>query len=359
MSQGAGTVNFMNIKKWTVMVTPLVVVALTSAGFATPATAAGGNASRENMISSFRTVYEPLTHVDIVFTGNVKQCQSNKAGSDTEKAALKIVNYYRSLAGVKPLTLNPKKSADALAGALAMDANGGSLSALTKGMKCYTPAGARSLSSSLQQFIRKNTTGSNPVELPLSGLVAGVDPLLGGTKSAEAERRWLLSQRAKTMGYGFTDKAIMVNIATSPSVKVKKPRWAAWPGAGYFPAELEPNGMWSLSYPGADFSKAKVKVSSSRGPVTLSIANKTDTRQGDNSIVWYMDLKKYGFGSAGFPPAEDSTFTVVVSGIRVNGKTVTHAYQVIMASAQTPYQAPPPPPTYDDPEDQSGYDEFS
>jgi hypothetical protein len=159
----------------------------------------------------------------------------------------------------------------------------------------------------------------------------------GGGNLTVGHRRWLLYQQLWAIGSG--------DVAQNNSIYVLGPRlvtgtvqWVPWPTDGYFPAELEPYGRWSLSYPGADFSTATVAVTAPDGKVIIAPPVVQDGA-GDPTIAWDMVLPRTdAFGHLRAGP--DYPVTVTVSGIVIDGKVVDHAYTSTLVTADS---TPPGP----------------
>jgi hypothetical protein len=152
----------------------------------------------------------------------------------------------------------------------------------------------------------------------------------GANNGSAGHRRWLLYQQLWAIGSG--------DVAQNNSIYVLGPRlitgttqWAPWPSAGFFPRELEPDGRWSLSYPGADFTRAAITVTTPDGPVN-TVPPVVDDGAGDNTIVWDMALPHW-LGNGNWDITTDYPVTVTVSGIVIDGKVVDHTYTTTLVRA--------------------------
>ena len=99
--------------------------------------------------------------------------------------------------------------------------------------------------------------------------------------------------------------------------------------AGYFPDRLN-SVLWSLSYPGADFSRANVGMTGPGGAVSATIIDRTTTVYGDPAMVWQVPAA-VGAGSV----AADTVYQVAVTGIQGAGVPTSHSYQVIVINPDT------------------------
>jgi len=113
------------------------------------------------------------------------------------------------------------------------------------------------------------------------------------------------------------------------------PNGTAWPPAGYVPYQNLPaqSNRWSISYPGADFTNARVAMSGPGGaiPVTFeAIANGF----GDNTLVFLPSGVSYA------KPAADTTYTITVSAIAGAGVPATLQYSTIVIDPDAAVQTP-------------------
>jgi hypothetical protein len=126
------------------------------------------------------------------------------------------------------------------------------------------------------------------------------------------------------------------------------PEFVAWPPRGFVPYQLA-FPRWSFSYNQADFSTASVTMTRAGSPVsltTLPIA----AGFGDNTIVW----EPQGITtSAGMT---DTTYTVILSNVRVGGVARSFTYDVTVidpagtapvptSTVPLPISTATPPPT--------------
>ncbi|MGB2402687.1 MAG: hypothetical protein ACPIA7_04685 [Akkermansiaceae bacterium] len=102
------------------------------------------------------------------------------------------------------------------------------------------------------------------------------------------------------------------------------PQFIAWPNSGYIPEAITPR-LWSLSYPGADFSNATVQMQiTGNTPLETTITNPEFGSYADSTIVW-KSVDPSAIPSAEF---EDVTIDVTISNININGSTISHNYSV-------------------------------
>jgi hypothetical protein len=143
-------------------------------------------------------------------------------------------------------------------------------------------------------------------------------------------RRWLLLPGATSFATGDTPGDGGVWQATNILYVVQPPeelmgtaaRFTAWPSPGFFPKGLHTR-VWSLSYPGADFSNATVSMVGPSGPVDVEILDRTNTDFGDAAIVW-----KIPAGAESGSEGGDASYHVSVDGIAGRDVPKNHAYAV-------------------------------
>ncbi len=340
------------------------------AGTGPPAAAAPApidTARRASVVEAYRTRFAPLLTVPTGWTGDLARCKAGTISARSAAATVDAVNFARELAGLRPVRLDAAKSHKAQAAALIMAANGFLTHQPPKSAKCWTRAGYEGASHGNLSlgWGSDGTPGVDPLSAatgPRAVVGYLTDP--GGSNVIVGHRRWLLYQQLSTIGTGDTFTANSIHVIDGyrpPAGRV----WVSWPTAGYFPIELEPAGRWSLSYPGADFSRATVTVTTPDGRVRtrkLPIAN----GYGDNTIAWQMALPAGYLASAGptWTMTIDGVTTVVdpsgrpiapvavpdypvrvtVSRIRVGGRYVTRSWVTTLVQASAPKPVPPPDP---------------
>lgn len=304
---------------------------------------------RESVIHSYRQNLEPLLDVPVGWTGSTKECRPGTTTKDSRQATLAAVNYVRSLAGLPSVTLNAGKSDKAQSAALIMAANGYLSHQPTRSASCWSQKGYDGASHG-NLFLGWGYGAEDLSDATGPRAVVGYMDDPGDSNVLVGHRRWILYQQQKSIGTGDTDVSNALYVIGND----KRPsanKWVSWPTAGYFPKELEPDGRWSLSYPGADFSRAKVTASTPEGSVKVRqypVAN----GYGDNTLSWDMSLPgayapqdngwsdPFNESTGASGPLDDLPVTVKVSGIRVGGKPVTKTWTTTLVQAETPANPP-------------------
>ena len=187
------------------------------------------------------------------WTGNVSTCTPGD-NPQNRANALKIMNLYRFIADLPPVTTDPTRDARAQACALMMHANGQLSHSPPSSWNCYSQDGAQGAASS-------NIS-------PTPG-VAGVDLYMidPGNATTLGHRRWILSPKIGPVGLGTTSSySCMWVIGGSGSVQRT---YVAWPPEGPFPfaaftasplgSSLNDTG-WSIQSDSINLNNAQVTV---------------------------------------------------------------------------------------------------
>ena len=281
---------------------------------------------RNSVISAYQSWLAPLLLIPTGWDGDLSECRAGNPSTESQQAVLSAVNYMRAMADLKPVSLNDALSKRSQQAALIMAANDIITHDPPKSARCWTEdgyLGAKNGNLALGY-------GYGPDELAnVTGARAVVSYMIdpGPGNGPVGHRRWLLFQKLAEIGNGDTNNANSLYVIGTDQ-RTRSPKWVAWPTAGYFPRELEPDGRWSLTYPKADFRKAKVTVRTPQGEIPVE---KYRVRNGyaDNSVSWEMQLP----GDYAADPNADYPVSVVVSGIRVGGRTVSHEWTTTLVKA--------------------------
>ena len=156
------------------------------------------------------------------WSGATATCTAGDMSADARANALRLVNLYRWLAALPPVTTDPAHDAEDQACALMMRANNMISHMPPTTWLCYTAAGADGASNS-------NVSGGPAVS---SVDLYMTDP---GNPTTIGHRRWLLSNSLGPIGIGGTDRSSCLWTLTGTG-KAGKP-WMAWPPAGIVPVQ--------------------------------------------------------------------------------------------------------------------------
>ena len=276
---------------------------------------------REAVRLFYAGVFKASEGVSSDWSGSLTGCVSGDTSSSYKEAVLRRINWFRAMAGVPAnvqfdATFNRK----AQQAALVMAANN-NLS--------HTPPGTWSCNNA----DATEAAGSSNLALGRAGpdsIAGGYMEDGGSNNAAVGHRRWILYPQTQTMGTGDVTGSSRANAlwvfdgrfgSMRPSVRDD---FVAWPPPGYVPyTTVYPR--WSFSYPDADFSSATVSMSEN-GASLATRKEAVSNGAGENTLVWLPGT--YADGMSWARPAADTTYTVQINGVRINGATRSFNYNV-------------------------------
>lgn len=291
------------------------------------------------------------------WTGNVDSCNAGTISSGAQEAAIRQVNWYRSMAGLNPVK-NGASDRQALAqkGALINVAN------QLRGLDHVPPTNAKCFSAEAQTGAgisnlasfganAKGTTGRGP------GSIDGFMDDGGEANYPVGHRRYHLHPQAVSMSYG---EVIGQSIAPSPGLDLygigasalqinqfgnaPEPDVVAWPSPGYLPYQAYPlSNRWSVSCTGCDFSGATVAMKRNGVSVGTRIEANKEFFADQQALVWEAQGISYGQyeprGTAVF--SQEDTFDVTIT-YRQNGIQKTKSYKTIVFNPESGEDFVPP-----------------
>lgn len=309
----------------------LAFAVLLSLGLLPPVSAATPAADRERVISEYQSMLEPLLMVPTGSTANARKCRAGTISAENATATLKAVNYVRRLAALPAVKLNAKLSKKAQAAALFMSANDYLTHRPPRSGRCWSQS-AYDGASHGNLYLGWSSGSLRGALFQSTGprAVVGymVDP--GENNRPVGHRRWIMYQQLLEVGTGDSQNSNSLYVVSGNQRPKRGNKWVAWPTAGYFPRELEPEGRWSLSYPGASFAAAKVSATGPDGAPLKVTRYSPRNGYADNTLVWQVRLP----AAYRAYDAADFTVSVRVSGIRLpSGKTVSHSWTTTLIKA--------------------------
>lgn len=313
--------------------------------------------SRNDVISFWNSVYAQSLGYEqrLGWTGSFDSSDPGITSTALKNDVLRRVNFYRAMAGMNAdIEMN--------SGSNAVDGSSGPNAPLGTSKESAAQAAAFMLSANSSEFLSGGgvTNGSadphNPPESWIedndtarngayySNVAIGhfgpgaIDAYIsedaqgaGGAENSDVgHRRHILHSRLQEIATGDVSpidsgylpaNALYVFGNLLPATS--SPRFTSWPNPGFIPEPLVPR-LWSLSYPGADFSNASVTMNLTDGNTITSVITSDNASYADNTIVWKS------IDSSSIPSAEyeDVTIHVTVSNILVAGVTTSHDYEV-------------------------------
>lgn len=281
------------------------------------------NKNRAAVSKSYNNTYIKAMKTPVKWTGKVSGCKAGKTSAEHIKKTVSVVNFYRGLNGLEKVSTTAAYNKEAQSAALMMHAKGYLSHYPTKSWKCFSKSGAKGAGTG-------NLFGGKGFNLNNSAVSVGAYMTdYGSGNEAVGHRRWLLNPRVKTIGVGTTSSfnAIKV-IGTTNHKKFANPSWVAFPNANFSPAQLEPNGRWSITKPNANFAKATVKVYDVTGKKYLKVKkNSIANGYADNTLVFQVS----NVGKDSQKVIGKSTvrnYKVKVSNVKMGKKTTSYSYQV-------------------------------
>lgn len=250
-------------------------------------------------------------------------------------ATIQRVNWFRAMAGLPAaVRLSEASSAKAQHAALMMSVAGQLSHYPTPDWKFYTPQGAEAAGSS---NLALGNTGPDAIDRYIRDD--------GANNSPVGHRRWIFHPNSRTMGTGDVPSTTIdgnyvwgANALWVADVDYETPRpavrdgFVAWPNSGYVPYSTVYE-RWSLSYPRADFSRAKVTVTRDGVPV-VAVIEPLSTDYGENTIVWKMpDNDETGTHAR---PHADVRYRVSVSDVMVDRQARSFDYDVTVFDPAVP-----------------------
>jgi uncharacterized protein with LGFP repeats len=297
-----------------------------AAGIGVPAqatTPVSGNAintySRAAVAAAYANQWLPTTTSPINWTGDAATCQAGTESADSLAKGTQAINFYRGLAGLDSISLTSSQNTMAQTTALMMEANGVISHTPDSSWKCYTALGAQGASTS-NLFGGAGAFSIGSAGTPIKAYMDDT----GATNGPVGHRRWVLNPSTVTMGMGTTKGFNALNIAGAPTDTARtSPTMIGFPGAGYFPQQLEPNGKWSVSSDqGVDFSAATVSVKDANGTALGVIPLSTTEGYGPNTISFQVQGLAYASGTS------EADYKVTVDNMTKNNLPFSYTYTV-------------------------------
>src|ERR1035437_7886356 len=296
--------------------------------------------TRTAVRNAWNLTFWPTITVPTGWTGNV---DSNIPGTTTQEfkdaVAARII-WFRAMAGVPPpIAISPVYSAKDQQAALMFSANRQISHYPPGNWVDYSAEGAEAAANS-------NICYGYWFAINDPGCVAGYIVDQGSNNAAVGHRRWILYPQTQTMGTGDVPQsgpvanpypqanALWVFDGLYGTARpATRAAYVAWPPPGYVPYQVV-GQRWSFSYPGADFTSASVAMERNGAavPVRLELVV---TGYGENTLVWVpdnLDASSYYQPAA---PAADTTSTVTLTNVLINGAAHTFSYSVTVFDPDT------------------------
>jgi len=279
------------------------------------------NADRAQVAATYLSAIDENLEINHQWTGSTDPCTAGSASNAYDAATIESINWFRSMAGLQPVTENTRLSVAAQQTALMMHAQNDLSHAPPRQFKCFTTAGAAAAG------VSNLTLGSAVVGV--RGVLGQIEEL-GDSNANLGHRRWLLNPQLTTVGVANTSRASVVNVINDFGARESETPWVAWPPPGFVPDETIYN-RWSMSYAGTgniDFSNATVTVSENGRQLPVKMLPLFHNF-GDPTLGWEVN-------TANPTAAGDVVYEVVVTNMVLNGRQISRRYRVTSFDASAP-----------------------
>jgi hypothetical protein len=242
--------------------------------------------SQAEAIELYNTLYMPAHTTSHGFTGDIPTCNAGTISDGRKDALLRQINYYRQMAGVRPVTLDASMNDKVQRAVLVIAANQELTHDLDPSWPCYSSSASEgALHSNLgfqtDDFChRLDEEGSNCLEWWYTSSIEASMVDSGSNNTRVGHRNWLLNPLQRQMGVGeFLDRGFNVGgeFVLDPDINYRESKWPdtrhgllAWPPPGYVPFEVAYR-KWSFHLQGGRFENAVVRVWMDGAPVNVSI----------------------------------------------------------------------------------------
>lgn len=244
---------------------------------------------------------------------DINNCLAGTLSDNFRAKAFDAINFQRVLAGLSPVTEHAMASSDAQEAALVFQRNGFVAHEWTDTPHCDSAAAKRGAEGNI--YSGPDQTAATMA----AGFVA--DP--GEANTAVGHRRWMLRPAAGTMGIGASTNTGSIVTRVTTNTDPKKPLFTPWPNNGYAPAQLEPNGRWSLSsfsmMNEEVFANAKVQVWRADTGEELTVTQyPLQYGYAADTLVWEVP-QAATLAAATIGTDNEAVFRVLVTGLNFQG----------------------------------------
>jgi hypothetical protein len=234
------------------------------------------------------------------WTGDVGSCNAGDVTNGGRDNALRLLNMYRFIAQLPPVTHENGRNMRAQKCALMMDANDSLSHAPPMSWTCYSADGA---------------SGAGSSNIASAPGVTAIDMYMNdfGNATTMGHRRWLLSNSLGPVGLGSTSQSSCAQVIGGNG-HAGKP-WMAWPPVGPVPlAAFKAGGFgqsidetgWTIQSDSIDLDPGQVTVTDggTNRPVTTTVLG---AGYGSSSAIRFVP--------SGWTAAAGHTYHVSVAGV--------------------------------------------
>jgi uncharacterized protein YkwD len=319
--------------RWRTTLAGVVCSVVTAGGLLVAAPPAGAQDAVDttdlaDVVTEYREGFEASAAAVMGAVGDTGSCTPGATSAAYAQATVRMLNYFRVMAGLLPVANDAGLDARAQQAAMVMLANQSLSHAPPASWRCWNATAAEAAARS---NLSLGEAGPDAV--------AGQFRDAGANNTAVGHRRWILYPRLGRIGVGSVGDdrqpnlgryttANAVWIVEDSGARVAASEWVSWPMPGFVPYQVA-YARWSLARNGsADFSGATVSMRVNGEPAALQVLPYEGTGIGDPTLVWqptvYANDRADGVGLVG------STIDVTVDGIRVGTATTSRTYQIVV-----------------------------
>jgi uncharacterized protein YkwD len=280
---------------------------------------------RNEAVTLYRTHFLPYQTTAAGWTGSIGNCQSGTLAAGYTNAMALLVNYYRKMAGVQPITWDAGLNGKSQAAALMMSANNALSHTPPSSWRCYSEEGATAAGNS-------NLALYGGYDATYHGITMQMED--GGDGNwFVGHRRWILYPQTQHMGIGQippdgdTMASTVLWVFDPDHLWDDRPpvrdNYVAWPPPGYAPVQTV-YPRWSYSHPDADLSAATVTMRLDGASMPVSSVRYDHEGYGEHTLIWTPQL-----GSA-LTDGQEHRVTVTVGNVKRDGQAVSSTYTVIL-----------------------------
>ncbi|MCU0702351.1 MAG: CAP domain-containing protein, partial [Myxococcaceae bacterium] len=248
------------------------------------------------------------------WNGAVASCTAGALSDSARDNSLKLINLYRFLADLPPVTRDPAKDQSSQECALMMDANNQLSHSPPASWACYSMSGA---------------TAAGRANICTGRAVRCIDLYMSdfGNETTIGHRRWFLSNQLGPVGIGGTTGGSCHHVIGGTGTATKP--WLAYPPPGPVPLEaihipglpsVDSTG-WTVQSYGNSFNLTGATVTVMEGGQSRPV---TVTRLGDN----YGSRYAIRFNPMGWRTEAGRTYQVTVSAPGLSSP-ITYAVEVV------------------------------
>jgi len=283
--------------------------------------------SRSSVAAAYKRILAPALRVTTGWTGSTSGCRLGTESAASRLATLNAVNVIRAMNQLDGVRFASAWNTPALRNSLMMQARNQITHYPSRSGACWSSSGASAAARS-NLYLGSGFSGSLNYATGARAIVGYMDDP-GPSNIVAGHRRWIMEPSITAMGTGSTTQANTLTVMGSNGPVISKynaaPSWMEWPSAGWFPKQLDPEGLWSLSSsdPGADFRAAKVTVRNGSGTKLSVTKYPVADGYGPNTMTWKVKGVTLPKGTSA------RRYVVTVTGIRGAAAT-SYSYTVKM-----------------------------